>query len=173
MEVEGLGDWQKGGQRSHFIHVSFVPNKILEVDEHWCHLHDKWTRPAPSVLAYCKRSRTGPWEALGIELRWSSPPKSACTGENSCKILPPSLPPSLPHSRLPACLPVKFIFCMYHRMNSVLFTLFVWTADKQTAVSTWEALKYAIKNTMYAKPSSCIQLTILSQAFPLPCISLT
>ena len=28
----------------------------------------KWTRPSPSVIAYCKRSKTGQWEGLGTRL---------------------------------------------------------------------------------------------------------
>ena len=28
----------------------------------------KWTRPSPSVFAYCKRSKTGRWEGLGTRL---------------------------------------------------------------------------------------------------------
>ena len=29
----------------------------------------KWTRPSPSVFAYCKQSKTGWWEGLGMRLR--------------------------------------------------------------------------------------------------------
>ena len=29
---------------------------------------DKWTRPSPSIFAYCKRSKTGQWEGLGMSL---------------------------------------------------------------------------------------------------------
>ena len=28
----------------------------------------RWTRPSPSVFAYCKRSKTGWWEGLGMRL---------------------------------------------------------------------------------------------------------
>ena len=28
----------------------------------------KWTRPSPSIFAYCKRSKTGRWEGLGTRL---------------------------------------------------------------------------------------------------------
>ena len=28
----------------------------------------KWTRPSPSIFAYCKRSETGRWEGLGTRL---------------------------------------------------------------------------------------------------------
>ena len=33
----------------------------------------KWTKPSPSVFAYCKWSKTGRWEGLGMRLRckWS------------------------------------------------------------------------------------------------------
>ena len=51
----------------------------------------KWTRPSPSVFAYCKRSKTGRWEGLGTRL---------CKAYVSCVLsfislpFPPTLPPS-------------------------------------------------------------------------------
>ena len=40
----------------------------------------KWTRPPPTVFAYCKRSKTGQWEGLGTRLRIEA---SSCFESNA------------------------------------------------------------------------------------------
>ena len=57
-----------------------------------CHSRDEWTRPSPSVFAYCKRSKAGRLEGLGTMLdlhsvglhRFTLP----CYSMASCYVLP-------------------------------------------------------------------------------------
>ena len=40
----------------------------VHLGRHWRHSCDKWYSPFPSVFAYCKQSKTGRWEGLGMRL---------------------------------------------------------------------------------------------------------
>ena len=40
---------------------------------HWHHSRDKWYQAFPLYFAYCKRSKTGRWEGLGMRLLFHLP----------------------------------------------------------------------------------------------------
>ena len=56
--IGGIKNWVHGFW--HFITSTEVDTDVIHVI--------KWTRPSPSVFAYCKRSKTGRWEGLGTRL---------------------------------------------------------------------------------------------------------